>query len=245
VPARSAASAGKTDRDQDRRLNGFLSFACRPNTRRRNALKEYTVRHLKKIAAAALLIAAPVIAHAADESPWTLHFGGHIVDPKSDTGQLAGMKATVSKSTRPTFSVEYRFAPGWTMEALAALPFQHEVRLDGTRSVSVKQLPPVVGVNYHFLEGHTVSPFIGAGVNYTYFFDKKGRNALEGTRIKMDNSWGAAGHAGVDIRLDDRWSLTVDARYINIDTKVKVNGAKVGTAHIDPWVYGFSFGYHL
>lgn len=199
--------------------------------------------HFKTLTAA-LLLAAPFAAQAAD-TPWTLHFGAHVVDPKSDTGQLAGMPARVSKSTRPTFSVEYRFAPGWTAELLAALPFQHEVRLDGTRAVSVKQLPPVLGVNYHFMEGAKVSPFVGAGVNYTWFFDKKGRNALQGTRVQMENSWGAAGHAGVDVRLDERWTFTVDARYIDIDTKVKVNGARVGTAHIDPWVYGVSVGYRL
>jgi outer membrane protein len=197
-----------------------------------------------KTLAAALLLAAPIAAQAAD-TPWTLHFGAHVVDPKSDTGQLAGMSSSISKSTRPTFSVEYRFAPGWTAELLAALPFQHEVRLDGTRAVSVKQLPPTLGVNYHFMEGSTVSPFIGAGVNYTWFFDKKGRNALDGARVQLQNSWGAAGHVGVDIRLDERWLFTVDARYMDIDTKVKVNGARVGTAHVDPWVYGVSFGYRL
>ncbi|UPG96450.1 OmpW/AlkL family protein [Luteibacter aegosomatissinici] len=197
-----------------------------------------------KTLAAALIFAAPIAAQAAD-TPWTLHFGAHVVDPKSDTGQLAGMSSSISKSTRPTFSVEYRFAPGWTAELLAALPFRHEVRLDGTRAVSVKQLPPTLGVNYHFMEGHTISPFIGAGVNYTWFFDKKGRNALDGTRVQLQNSWGAAGHVGVDIRLDERWLFTVDARYMDIDTKVKVNGARVGTAHVDPWVYGVSFGYRL
>lgn len=199
-----------------------------------------------KTLAAAVLLAAPFVAHAADsDSPWTLHVGAHIVDPGSDTGQLAGMRASISKSTRPTFSVEYRFAPGWSAELLAALPFQHEVRLDGARAVSVKQLPPTLGVLYHFMEGATVSPFVGAGINYTWFFDKKGRNALDGARVQLQDSWGAAGHAGVDIRLDERWTFTVDARYMDIDSKVKVNGARVGTAHVDPWVYGLSFGYRL
>ncbi|UPG92100.1 outer membrane beta-barrel protein [Luteibacter aegosomaticola] len=199
-----------------------------------------------KTLAVALLLAAPIAAQAADtDANWTLHVGAHVVDPKSDTGQLAGMNASISKSTRPTFSVEYRFAPGWSAEVLAALPFKHDVRLNGTQAVSVKQLPPTIGVLYHFMEGQAISPFVGAGINYTLFFDKKGRNALDGTHVSMQNSWGAAGHAGVDIRLNDRWLFTVDARYMDIDTKVKVNGARVGTAHVDPWVYGLSFGYRL
>lgn len=204
------------------------------------------MRHLKSLAAAGLLCLAPaaVLAQTVD-SPWLLHFGGHIVDPKSDTGRLADMKSTTSNSTRPTLSVEYRFTPNWSVEALAAVPFQHYVRLAGQEAVSVKQLPPVLGVNYRFLPDRKVTPFLGVGVNYTRFFDSKGRNALEGANVDVGSSWGVAWHAGVDVALDDRWMFTVDARYINIDAKVKVNGARVGTAHVDPWVYGFSFGYRL
>ncbi|GAA0918435.1 outer membrane beta-barrel protein [Rothia nasimurium] len=204
------------------------------------------MRHLKSLAAAGLLCLAPaaVMAQAVD-SPWLLHFGAHVVDPKSDTGHLAGMKASTSNNTRPTISVEYRFTPYWSVEALAAVPFQHEVRLAGQRAVSVKQLPPVVGVLYRFLPDRKVTPFLGVGVNYTRFFDAKGRNALDGANVDVGSSWGVAWHGGVDVALNDRWTFTADARYINIDAKVKVNGARVGTAHIDPWVYGVSFGYRL
>ena len=33
----------------------------------------------------------------------------------------------------------------------------------------------------------------------------------------------------------------MDARWIDIDTDVKVNGASVGTVNIDPMVYGAAF----
>ncbi|BFI96098.1 MAG: outer membrane beta-barrel protein [Rhodanobacter sp.] len=194
--------------------------------------------------AAAVLAATVSTAHA-DDTRWVVRFGVHTVAPESDNGQLAGMKADVGDSTRPTGSIEYLFTPNWGVEALAALPFQHEVRLDGIGAARTKQLPPVIGVNYHFLPGAAVSPFIGAGLNYTYFFDTKGQGPLQGAHVKADDSWGAAAHAGLDIALSPRWLLTADVRWIDIKSDIRVNGAKVGTAKIDPWVYGLSFGYRF
>lgn len=209
--------------------------------------KEFNVYPLKKLIIAGVLCVAPVGGTLAEgvESPWIVHVGAHVVDPTSNSGDLAGLSASTTRSMRPSVSVEYLLAPAWRIEVLAALPFKHDVRLDGQRAVSVKQLPPVVGVNYHFLAGRAVSPFLGVGINYTHFFDAKGHNALDGTTVGLGDSWGVAWHGGVDIALDARWTVTVDARWMDIDSRVKVDGARVGTAHVDPWVYGVSVGYRF
>jgi outer membrane protein len=208
-------------------------------------VKECIVRYLKNILAISLLAVVPVTGAMAQtvESPWRVHVGAHVVDPTSGAGRLAGMKASVDSSTRPSISVEYMLTNAWSIEALAALPFKHEVSLAGQKAVSAKQLPPVLGVNYHFLAGSKVSPFLGVGVNYTHFYDAKGKGALDGAHVDLGDSWGVAWHGGVDIAIDSRWMVTADLRYIDIDTKAKVGGAKVGTAHVDPWVYGISIGY--
>lgn len=203
------------------------------------------MRHLKYLAASiALMVPAAAFAQAA-VSPWDVHVGVHKVDPTSDSGRLAGMKTRVDSNSRPTVSLEYHIDPAWSIEALAAWPFTHHVSLAGQRAVTVKQLPPVVGVNYRFLPAATVSPFVGVGVNYTHFYDAKGQGPLDGARVDLDDSWGVAWHAGVEFHIDAHWSATIDARYIDIDTKVKVGGAHVGTASIDPWVYGASIGYRF
>lgn len=194
---------------------------------------------------AATLVAGPQCAAQADDNNWVVRFGAHVVDPQSDNGHLAGMQASIDSDTKPTASIEYLITPNWGVEALAALPFQHEVKLDGQKAASTKQLPPVIGVNYHFLPDATVSPFLGAGVNYTYFFDTKGKGLLQGDHVSVDNSWGAAAHAGVDVKLSSRWLLTADVRWINIKGDVHVDGVDVGTAKINPWVYGLSFGYRF
>ncbi|MDF4004012.1 OmpW family outer membrane protein [Luteibacter sp. PPL552] len=202
--------------------------------------------NLRFVIAAAVLASAPAVSAAQEVTlPWILHVGAHEVSPTSNTGRLAGMRAGIDSDSQPTVSIEYRFTPNWSAEVLAALPFRHQVRLDGGNAVSVKQLPPVLGVNYRFLPERTVSPFLGVGVNRTHFFSAHGENALQGASVDVGDSWGIAWHAGVDVALSDRLIFTVDARYIDIDAKVKVNGAGVGTAHVDPWVYGFSVGYRF
>ena len=50
-----------------------------------------------------------------------------------------------------------------------------------------------------------------------------------------------AGTDGDDIAIaDDRW-IRLDARYLDIDATVKVDGVRVGTVAIDPTVYGAAF----
>ena len=106
---------------------------------------------------------------------------------------------------------------------------------------STKQLPPTVSLQYHFNSRGKVSPFLGAGVNYTAFFSEDTRGALAGAKLKLDDSWGLAAHAGIDFALNERSAIRVDARWIDIDTDVTLDGAGVGTVAIDPIVYGAAY----
>lgn len=200
---------------------------------------------LPLLAAASLAAALPAHAEGANAGDWVLRFGAHAVDPKSGNGSLAGMKAKVSGDLKPTASIEYMATPHWGAELLVAAPFRHNVRLDGAKVAQAHQLPPVLGVNYHFMTERTVSPFVGLGVNYTRFFDVDGRGPLKGADVKIDSSWGLAAHAGVDVKIAPRWSITADVRWIDLSSEVKVEGAKVGHVTVNPLVYGVSFAYRF
>ncbi len=194
---------------------------------------------------AAVLFAAPAV-HA-DESSWILHVGIHDVMPRSDNGTLAGgaLTASVGNSVRPTVTIEYRPTQYLGLDLLAAVPFKHNVDLNGVRSATVKQLPPTFTVNYYFMPDASVSPFIGAGLNYTRFFSASTTGPLAGTSLHLGNSWGAALHGGIDFHINDRWLATLDAYWISIRTDASVNGVGVGTVKIDPWVVGASVGYRF
>lgn len=192
--------------------------------------------------ACAAALAAPPAARAAEAGDWTVSAGAHGVAPKSGNGTLAGgaLAADVGDDWRPTVTAEYFFRPGWGVEVLASLPFEHDISVNGVRAGSTKHLPPTVSLQYHFA-GERVSPFLGLGINHTAFFDEAATGPLAGTDLSLDGSWGLAAHAGLDFAVGEgRW-LRVDARWIDIDTDVSVDGVDVGTVEIDPVVYGAAF----
>ncbi|QNK03437.1 OmpW/AlkL family protein [Dyella telluris] len=188
-------------------------------------------------------VAAPA-AHADDN--WVVRVGAAVVAPKSNNGTLAGARADVSSSGRPTIDLEYMFTPNWGLDVLAATPFLHDISLAGLGTVArTKELPPTFGINYHFMPGAAWSPFLGAGVNYTNFFGTHATGALYGSSVSIANSWGPAVRAGFDLKISEKWLATVDVRWAYIEGDVKVDNAKVGTAKIDPIVFGASVGYRF
>lgn len=197
--------------------------------------------------AAALSAAAPAMAQS--KGDWTLGLGVGVVDPKSDAGDLNGaalglgkLPTEVDSDTKPTFTVEYFVADNIGVEVLAALPFEHEISIKGVGKVGkTKQLPPVVSLQYHFVNDTKATPFVGLGVNYTTFFSTDAKGALAGTNLDLDDSWGVAAHVGLDYAINDTSAVRVDLRWADIDTDVKVNGAELGSAEIDPLVYGLAY----
>ena len=199
-------------------------------------------RSTRSLLALALACAFASPTFAAEAGTWSVSVGAHSVNPKSGNGSLAGgaFDADVDSDWRPTFTAEYFFTPNLGLEVLASLPFEHEVSLNGVEAGSTKHLPPTFTLQYHF-DGEKVSPFIGAGINYTLFFDQETTGPLAGADLELGNSWGLAAHAGLDFKLSDNRAIRVDVRWIDIDTDVSVDGADVGTVNIDPLVYGVAY----
>lgn len=207
------------------------------------------------LAAALALSAAPAMAQS--KGDWTLGVGVHAVDPKSDAGDLNGaalglgaLPTKVDSDTKPTITFEYFVADNLGIEVLGALPFEHDISIKGVGKVAeTRQLPPVVSLQYHFANSSKVTPFVGLGVNYTKFFSTDSTGAVENAlglagrvKYRLDDSWGVAAHAGLDFDLSEKGALRVDVRWADIDTEVKVAGVgKLGTAEIDPLVYGVAY----
>jgi len=92
-------------------------------------------------------------------------------EPKSRSGSLGGAPITVEDDSQLSFTVVRMLNPNLGVELLAALPFEHDIRLDGTTIGSTKHLPPTVSLQYYVNPTTTVRPYIGTGLNYTYFWD--------------------------------------------------------------------------
>lgn len=188
---------------------------------------------------AVMAFSPSAVAH--EKGDWLMRFGATYVNPKSNNHPVVSVDGAWSA----TFNFSYFMADHWAVELLAAYPFEHDITLnaDGSDVASTKHLPPTLNLQYHFVPDNKIQPYIGIGVNYTNFFDVKTKGALAGTDLDLGSSWGIGGQLGVDIKLNDKWFLNADVRYIDIETKAKLDGASLGTVKIDPWVYGLNVGF--
>ena len=111
-------------------------------------------------------------------------------------------------------------------------------------------LPPTLTLQYHFDNGGKFKPYVGAGVNATFFFNEDEGNVADG--IDYDPSFGPALQVGFDYDLDGvpgGWAFNADVKKIWINPDVTVNFATaLGVAvdadvDINPTVVGLGFGY--
>lgn len=210
-------------------------------------MKSIATRQLIAAAALSMTVATPVFAQSAGD--WQFRVGLGYVAPDTsdddlfveteDLGTIPGAQIDVDDAPGLVFNATYFFSPNWGLEILAAAPFEHDVDgagiLEGVGELgSVKHLPPVVSLQYHFRPNQTIRPYIGAGLNYTLFFDEDttdglheaivgtannalGANFSEGsTDLSVDDSFGLALQAGFDIDLNENWFLNFDLRWIDI-----------------------------
>ena len=195
------------------------------------------------IAGIALGLGVANTAVAFEPGDWLIRAGYTYVDPKSDNHDIVSVDGAGSLGLNFT----YMMTDIWGLEVLAAYPFEHDIELKGTdiKVGSTKHLPPTVSIQYHFRPTEKFQPYWGVGINYTNFFSEKTTGPLEGTNLKLGDSWGFAGQLGFDTMLNDDWFLNFDVRYIDIESEAKLDGAGLGKVEIDPWVYSFMIGYRF
>jgi outer membrane protein len=159
-------------------------------------------------------------------------------------GAATGLKADVNSDVMPTIGLTHFFTDNIAVEVIAGTT-KHTIRAQGgSTDVKVKEtwvVPPVVAVQYHFAPTAKVSPYVGAGVNYMLFYNGSDKN---GFHLKLDDGFGAALQAGVDVAVKGPWSANLDVKkiYFETDATDSVNGIK-SKVHLDPWVVSAGFGY--
>ena len=118
---------------------------------------------------------------------------------------------------------------------------KHGITSAGAPIGSVALLPPTLTLQYHFDPSGPLRPYVGAGINYTRFYDI---NLLGGAATVEKSSWGGALQAGMDIPLNKTFFLNVDIKKIWIDTDVKftATGATAANFKINPVILGLGAG---
>lgn len=123
-----------------------------------------------------------------------------------ESGRVSnGDSVSVSNSVVPELDFTYFFTPNISAELIAAVT-PHDVKTSsGIDAGSSWLLPPTLTLQYHFTQLDSIKPYVGAGVNYTHFFNADA-GALNS--VKYEDSFGGALQAGVDVPIKDNWYLT-------------------------------------
>lgn len=114
--------------------------------------------------------------------------------------------------------------------------------------VKLKHLPPSLYVQYYFLDKDAGSrPYIGAGLNYTRFYDAQSLNpAVTNLELKK-HSFGPVINAGIDIKLTDNLYFNTAMWYTKIKTTAKFDAYKKHEVDVklDPFVFfsGLTFSF--
>ena len=199
---------------------------------------------LQHVLVAALTLAAGQA--LAQDANWLVRARAVHIDTANESSPLAGTGASdrihVSTKTIPELDVSYFFTPNLAAELILTYPQKHDVTLDGKRIGSFRHLPPTLTAQYHFAPQSTVSPYVGAGINYTRISRVK---LLDGAADLEKNSWGLALQAGVDVKIDARWSVNLDVKKVKLRSDVLLGGAKASEVRVDPLLVGVGVGYRF
>jgi outer membrane protein len=134
----------------------------------------------------------------------------------------------------------YMVSDNLGVELLAALPFAHDITLDGVGKIAeTDHLPPTLSLTYHMNTESRIRPYVGVGINYTTFFNEKATAAI--SKINLSDSWGLAWQAGVDMDINEKMFFNASFRYIDISTKASTDLGRINV-DIDPWVFSIGIG---
>jgi outer membrane protein len=192
--------------------------------------------------------AAPVMTQW---SPWMIRGRALVVMPQESAKlTIGGVRSpladvNISTSLVPELDISYFFTPNFAVELILGVT-PHNVKgagsLAGARIGSAWLLPPTLTFQYHFTGLGNIKPYVGAGVNYTVFFNEKAKGGF--TSFDLKDTFGLALQGGVDIMLTKNWGLNFDVKKIFLQPKVSVNnGLVTGKVKIDPWLFGTGVTY--
>jgi outer membrane protein len=109
--------------------------------------------------------------------------------------------------------------------------------------------PAVVALQYYVPGLGPFHPYVGAGLNYTFFMGTADR-ALN--HVKPANTFGAAFEAGLHYDITPRFTFNVDMKYIAMSTRISAqfqtpsgNLPALAKADINPLILGIGVGYRF
>lgn len=190
-------------------------------------------------------VAGSTTAVAAGEGPWQIRARAIAIVPDENASVTTiGGDVDVTNEVVPELDITYFFTDHFAAELILATARHSATATTGPTDLgSVRILPPTLTLQYHPFPNAQVRPYVGAGVNYTFFFDV---HAPTGLNVDYDNKPGLALQAGVDIPIGNGWLVNFDVKKLFLETDVTINGGAIrADLDLDPWIIGGGLGYRF
>lgn len=206
-------------------------------------------------AAAADLAQAPLepvsIETLTARNPWQIRVRALGVITR-DTGSIDGVPGSdlsYSDTLIPELDISYFFTDNIAAELILGTTYAN-IHEDGAVGVPVGKawlLPPTLTLQYHFTDFGAFKPYVGAGVNYSLFYNQSEKPGFSNLDVK--SHLGAALQVGFDYMLVDNWGVNFDVKKIFLKTEWSADhdtlGPLSGKAKIDPWLIGTGITYRF
>jgi outer membrane protein len=216
-------------------------------------MKHSLRNRIKAAAVASYLLCAgvPLAAHAqaaGNDQMNGIHAGDILVRlraisimPDVRTNQsLSALNVGVNNAIVPELDLTYMIRDYLGVELILGTS-RHQLSSSLGNLGGVNVLPPTLLLQYHFNHAGRIRPYVGAGLNYTLFYNN-GLNA-GGQPISITNhSFGPALQAGVDVQVTKSLFVNADIKKIWMHTDASLGGQSLGRLNIDPVVVGLGVG---
>ena len=163
---------------------------------------------------------------------------------------LIGGTPQASNAASPLLDGTYFFTPNIALNLIAATT-RHKLTVTnsalGTVNLgTVWALPPTLTVQYHLMPQSRISPYVGVGLNTTFFYGYGGNPSAPVNRVRVDTTVGVAPNIGVDYEIAPNWLLNLDAKWILMQPDVSVNSGFIrAQANINPFVISAAVRYRF
>ncbi|MDG4884954.1 OmpW family protein [Mesorhizobium sp. WSM4884] len=201
--------------------------------------------------AAAADIRSVDTAPIAASSPWQIRLRalGVITDDKGNVNGIPGSDLSYSDTVTPELDISYYFTDNLAAELILGTTYANiygEGTIGGLGKIGkVWLLPPTLTLQYHFTDLGAFKPYVGAGVNYTIFYNQDAGSA---DALHVKDTFGGALQVGFDYMLDQHWGFNFDVKKLFLEPKfdVTVGGTDfTGKAKLNPWLIGTGVTYRF
>lgn len=185
-----------------------------------------------------LLAASASLSHAGNPLDISLGLVNIIPDINSP---VVGADATTE--TKPIVNLTYYLSDNLALNTAAGIT-RHTFTAGGATLGKASMAPFHLMLQYHFMPKSNFSPYIGAGIHRTIFFDKTG--PVFDTLRGFPADTGGVLQVGFDYAINKDYFFNFDVKKFYLQTDVQPKGgAKIETLALDPLLVGLAVGMHF